>query len=568
MNDFNTLLNEIKVASTNSGVNITNQFTNISGGELLRELCSPREGCKDGSHWLRGALKVEATGKCMPRSNENAESLASVLIIDCDCSIDGNGQEIEGAPDPLKVSNILKNNGIGHALYGSYSHYTGEKGNRYRILLITKTPYSKEQLPPTAQKIVSLINTELTKMDVMVLAYAIENHSWSQPWFFPRKPSSSSIEPLYIEYVEGNAVDSIASLQLPLDNHTPHRVKQLGVGELSPIDLFNEQNNLADGLSRYGYKRILITKDYEKWLSPASSSGVAGITVKSNKFYSHHNDIFNDGYWHDAFDLFKVMEGLTEHEAIIKAAQNTKAPNGRTVDEHNKSLGNKQKQSSQSVPSNVSFKEYSPFNDELLPVQYVPYDALPEQMANFIKEQSIIRGCPPDYILVSLLARMGCVFSGKIKIALTRNSGWHASPNFFWVMIGDPSLGKSNALGVTNKPIQTLEALAREVYKKAYREYKAELDSLERQLNSIQKGLDGEIKKANCDYLKVRQFEDRIRAVQQNIYDLEDNKPRRKHYTVNKLTVEKLILILEENPGERSRNNLDIIGLFWANRII
>lgn len=82
-------------------------------------------------------------------------------------------------------------------------------------------------------------------------------------------------------------------------------------------------------------------------------------------------------------------------------------------------------------------------------------------------------------ILVSRLARMGCVFSAKILIALTKNSGWHASPNFFWLMVGDPSSGKSNVLGATNKPIQKLENLARELYKKEYRTYKTDLVSKE-----------------------------------------------------------------------------------------
>ena len=78
----------------------------------------------------------------------------------------------------------------------------------------------------------------------------------------------------------------------------------------------------------------------------------------------------------------------------------------------------------------------------------------------------MIRGCSDDYILVSLLARMGCVFSGKVKVALTSKTGWQASPNFFWAMIGDPSSGKSNALSATNKPIQLLSENAREKYKK------------------------------------------------------------------------------------------------------
>jgi hypothetical protein len=141
------------------------------------------------------------------------------------------------------------------------------------------------------------------------------------------------------------------------------------------------------------------------------------------------------------------------------------------------------------------FKEYQPFNNELLPVEDIPYKALPDKMGYFIKEQSEIRGCPPDFILVSLLARMSALFAGKIKIALTRNTNWHVIPNLYWGMIGDPSTGKSNALNATNKSVLVFEDVARKKYKHEFREYKMEMDSLTRKLVGAQKGMDYECKK-------------------------------------------------------------------------
>ena len=43
-------------------------------------------------------------------------------------------------------------------------------------------------------------------------------------------------------------------------------------------------------------------------------------------------------------------------------------------------------------------------------------------------------------------------------------------------------------------------------------------------------------------------FKIKIKETQEKIYELEDGKPKLKHYTVGKITVEKLILILAENP--------------------
>ena len=50
---------------------------------------------------------------------------------------------------------------IGHIICGTYSHYTGAKGNRYRIILTTKEPYTKEQLQTTIEACILRINERL-----------------------------------------------------------------------------------------------------------------------------------------------------------------------------------------------------------------------------------------------------------------------------------------------------------------------------------------------------------------------------------------------------------------------
>ena len=280
MNEFNTILDKIEVASSYDDVKGKPAYQNISGAEWLSKLMECSIGDKKGSHWIRTTLDVDDTNQCLGRGNDNAASLANILIIDCDKRINSDGQEIDGAPDPLQVSNILKAYEIAHILHGSHSYYTGEKGNRYRILLITKSPYNKEQLPSTAEHVVLLINTGLAKLGGDLLAYAKENNTWAQPWYYPRKPVNSLVDALYFEYLDGNPSDIIESMELPVESHSIHRNSQVKIDEISPIHAFNEQKNLTDALLHYGYKRVLSTKEYEKWLSPDSSSGIAGVTYQ------------------------------------------------------------------------------------------------------------------------------------------------------------------------------------------------------------------------------------------------------------------------------------------------
>lgn len=336
MTNFIELLGKTTVSISPFGVTSNHGFDNNSGLELVQKLKKTEAGEKDGSHFLRTGLKLNDNGDCLTRSNSNTVSLASILVLDCDKRVNANGEIIDGAPDPYLISQILIKLRIGHILYGSYSHYAGQKGNRYRIILLTTQPYTSSQLPPTIEALISLINSNI---ETDLLVNAKENSTWAQPWYLPRKPANSSTPDLYIEHIEGETVTVFDPLLLPpLSSYRKPSPANNGTGEISPIHAFNQQYALTDQLILYGYKKVCESKEYQKWLSPHSKSGAAGITVKDDKFYSHHDDAFNDSYWHDAFDLMRISEKLTDSQAVVKASKSTIAPNGLSIDEYNKSL--------------------------------------------------------------------------------------------------------------------------------------------------------------------------------------------------------------------------------------
>ncbi|MCX7124360.1 MAG: hypothetical protein NTU49_01130, partial [Gammaproteobacteria bacterium] len=380
MNNFTAILNNIKVASTKCGVMTTNNFENINIDDFLKNIRQITTGEKDGAHFIRTSLQV-SNGVCLPRSDSNTESLANILIIDCDKHINASGKEIEGAPDPKAIHDILQEKNIAHALYGSYSHYVGDKGNRYRIVIPTSIAYNKAQLAPTVESIVSLINSYL---DGTPLANAKENNTWSQPWYYPRRPNNNTMPDLHFEYLEGIAIDVVNALELPSTTKIKRTLGNPKNGEILPITAFNQQYSVTTLLIQYGYKFCCRSSEYEKWLRPNSTSGKAGITVKDKKVFSHHNDELNDGYWHDAFDLMRISEKLDEKEAVKHAAKITLAADGRTVDGHNKSLASNRfssenktsvilhstilKQLLEKIPK-VDFKKIASLDDDKEPKQ-------------------------------------------------------------------------------------------------------------------------------------------------------------------------------------------------------
>jgi hypothetical protein len=339
---FMEVMCNIVVASSMHSVRTTNQYRNISGHELLAKLRCVAAGQKEGSHFLRCALKTDEQGKCLSRCDKHTQSLARLVIIDCDSRIDLNGEIYQGAPCPKKISEILREQKIAHILYGSHSHYVGNKGNRYRLIMLTQTPYTKAQLTPTMEQIVTLINANLRDE---LLVNVSENSTWAQPWYHPRKPEDCDIAELYFEYLDADTIKVASPKTLTIINRKTTDLAANNatiifdeIREISAIHAFNEQYPLPKLLQHYGYKKIYATENCEKWLSPDSNSGIPGITVWGNRFYSHHSDGFNDNKPHDSFDLMKIKECLSHRDAVIKAAKITKAPNGLSVDEHNKSL--------------------------------------------------------------------------------------------------------------------------------------------------------------------------------------------------------------------------------------
>lgn len=524
MSDFITILNKTVIASTKSGVTVTDQFKNITVDKNLARLKCAEIGEKDGSHFLRTALNPSEGIYCMPRSDANAESIASLLIIDCDKHIDAKGEEQDGAPDPIQVSNSLKNAGIGHIIFGSYSYYKG--ATRYRLLLVTQIPYTKEQLSTTAEAIVALININLSGA---MLAYASENGVWSQPWYYPRKPKDSTIEPLYIEYLEGCAVEVIDPEPLVDIEHIPPRNASTKPGEISPITAFNEQINLAGLLISYGYKLILVTKDTERWLSPESSSLKAGFVVKGNRIFCHHgSDPLHDGYWHDAFDLMRVREGLTLNEAIIKAARNTKAPDGSTVDEYNKKLARK----TTTQPEKKNLPNPRP---DVLPLQD---EMLPEAIRAYVLDIADRQQSLPDFVAVAAIVGLSSLLGCKALICPKQLDSWEVTPNLWGALIGRPSTMKSPSMKEALKPLWEFDVKAAQEFKVEIQNYEAELELLKLEKNTS--------KDLAKEALKSNNREEARKILNSPNYITQ---PVRQRLIINDATVEKLGELLNENPN-------------------
>ena len=311
----------IDVGYCNDVVNDKNpDLINVQFTDLVELLKKPVKGSKDGAYFMRTTFIYES----IRTRTENVSSTAKILILDADHT-EGMPEE-KDAPSPLKVHENLKQQNINHLIYRSYSHHLKGYGNRYRIVFVTDREYTNAELRPTVSHALGLCGEPIANVK--------ENNSWSQPWYLPRTPKALGKDDfIYFEYTQGKPLP-VKNLEPDWSSYRPKVCKGLSDGQISPINKYNEQNFITEELARRGD-----TQHGNKWLYHASTSKEPGISIKDNKMFSHHgSDPLNDGHAHDCFDVMMSTNGLNFNEAVKYAAQSTRAPDGRTVDDYNKTI--------------------------------------------------------------------------------------------------------------------------------------------------------------------------------------------------------------------------------------
>lgn len=161
--------------------------------------------------------------------------------------------------------------------------------------------------------------------------------------------------------------------------------ERLQAGTCSPIDAFNAAYPIPLLFDTYGYK-----KTGNRWLSPNSESGVAGVSLNedSTKWHSQHgsdSDIGQNGFG-DAFDLFTYYEHMNNKQAAIKAAGLMFEVNGMSLTKANQ----EQFKANQIHSKPIETQEAK--NESLFDLNIFALNGSSQQMKNQMLEDKYILG--------------------------------------------------------------------------------------------------------------------------------------------------------------------------------
>lgn len=293
----------LSLSRCNNGVHDTKLSAWATDFSSLASLLSKSTiGPKDGSYFLR------CSGT--QRNNQDTCDTANILILDGDSTLNPEtGEVTSGAPPPEHVHEVLVSLGVQHLIYTSHSNDVGY--HKYRVILPCQ--YTPEQLPVLLDYCFNLLH----KNDVW-LAPASENKTWCQAWYFPRVPNEERLKLFLFFQHDGDKLDTSSIYEAwqrkqPIKEEPqplmPKKKFNTQGGQRSPIAEFNQQFSCTGILLRNGY-----TQKGNRFLRPESESKIPGVQFCRNcsdgveRIYSHGGDDLNNGFAHDAFDCYQILE--------------------------------------------------------------------------------------------------------------------------------------------------------------------------------------------------------------------------------------------------------------------
>ena len=170
--------------------------------------------------------------------------------------------------------------------------------------------------------------------------------------------------------------------------------------------------------------------------------------------------------------------------------------------------------------------DVEPFDTRMLPAAFSPW----------VKDVADRMQCPPDYPAVGLIVALSAVVGRQIAIRPKATDDWTVVANLWGGIVGRPGLLKTPALQEAMRPLDMIEARAREEYVLAVTEYEAEKLVVEAQVRNVK----DELRKA------LKNGEDAL-SIARTAVEAPDQDPRRRRYIVHDPTVEKLGEILRDN---------------------
>lgn len=165
---------------------------------------------------------------------------------------------------------------------------------------------------------------------------------------------------------------------------------------------------------------------------------------------------------------------------------------------------------------------------------------IPEAFQRWLVDASERACVPLEFMVVAALTALSSLVGRSLAICPKQHDNWTVIPNLFGMIVGNPSIGKSPALGEGTSPLKHLAVKAHEAFEKHEAEREAEITIVKMKMERLKREAAG--KNADPDAIQAQLVD-----LNKRLKELErEGKERR--YLTNDATIEKLADLLVHNP--------------------
>jgi putative DNA primase/helicase len=190
-------------------------------------------------------------------------------------------------------------------------------------------------------------------------------------------------------------------------------------------------------------------------------------------------------------------------------------------------------------PVAIEWPEPKPMPADLPAVPPFSFNCLPETLREWVKDIAERMQCPPDFPAVGAVIALGSLVGRKIGIRPKRYDDWLVIPNLWGCVVGRPGLMKTPALEQPLLPLRQLVAEALDRHTAEMREHEVNTMLKSQEAKLAEKKIAGHLKKGD---------QQAARAEAEAIVKKETDEPVCRRYETNDPTIEKLGVLLAENP--------------------
>jgi len=192
--------------------------------------------------------------------------------------------------------------------------------------------------------------------------------------------------------------------------------------------------------------------------------------------------------------------------------------------------------------SSLEWPEPKPIRNikkDLYPVVPLPSSLIPEPYQAWLVDVAERMQCPLDYVAVGAVIVTSSIIGAGCSIRPKRLDSWEVLPNLWGGVVGAPSTLKSPSLKEIMRPLEYLEAEARDAYEKELHNHFVEIEAYKASKEVIKKEM---MKAARLsDKFALDQAKEKLRDLK------EPETPTCKRYSTNDVTIEKMHELLSRN---------------------